>query len=95
MFKTSGGKYVAPALLENELKESRFIEQVMVVGEGEKMPAAFIQPNFEFILEWAKRKDINCSNELSEICSNKAVNQRILKVFLSLKFFLFYLIQFF
>jgi len=56
MFKTSGGKYVAPQLLENRLKQSRFIEQVMVVGEGEKMPAALIQPNFEFIKEWAQRK---------------------------------------
>ena len=55
MFKTSGGKYVAPQLLENRMKQSRFIEQVMVVGEGEKMPAAIIQPNFEFLLEWAKR----------------------------------------
>jgi long-chain acyl-CoA synthetase len=55
MFKTSGGKYVAPQLLENRLKQSRFIEQVMVVGEGEKMPAALIQPNFEFLTEWAKR----------------------------------------
>ncbi len=55
MFKTSGGKYVAPQLLENRLKQSRFIEQVMVIGEGEKMPAAIIQPNFEFITEWAKR----------------------------------------
>lgn len=55
MFKTSGGKYVAPQLLENRLKQSRFIEQVMVVGEGEKMPAALIQPNFEFVAEWAKR----------------------------------------
>jgi long-chain acyl-CoA synthetase len=58
MFKTSGGKYVAPQLLENRLKQSRFIEQVMVVGEGEKMPAALIQPNFEFLLEWAKRHDV-------------------------------------
>ncbi len=56
MFKTSGGKYVAPQLLENRLKQSRFIEQVMVVGEGEKMPAALIQANFEFIKEWAQRK---------------------------------------
>lgn len=56
MFKTSGGKYVAPQLLENRLKQSRFVEQVMVVGEGEKMPAALIQPNFEFIKEWAQRK---------------------------------------
>ena len=46
MFKTSGGKYVAPALIENELKQSRFIEQIMVIGEGEKMPAALIKPNF-------------------------------------------------
>ncbi|HCO83126.1 MAG TPA: long-chain fatty acid--CoA ligase, partial [Arenibacter sp.] len=48
MFKTSGGKYVAPQLLENRFKQSRFIEQIMVVGEGEKMPAALIQPDFEF-----------------------------------------------
>jgi len=48
MFKTSGGKYVIPTLIENELKESHFIEQVMVIGEGQKMPAAFIQPNFLF-----------------------------------------------
>ena len=56
MFKTSGGKYVIPTLLENELKQSRFIEQIMVIGEGQKMPAAFIQPNFEFIRDWGKRK---------------------------------------
>ena len=56
MFKTSGGKYVAPQLLENRFKQSRFVEQLMVVGEGEKMPAALIQPNFEFIKDWAKRK---------------------------------------
>ncbi|RTL14288.1 MAG: long-chain fatty acid--CoA ligase, partial [Flavobacteriaceae bacterium] len=48
MFKTSGGKYVAPQILENAFKQSRFIEQIMVIGDGEKMPAAFIQPNFEF-----------------------------------------------
>ncbi len=59
MFKTSGGKYVAPQLLENRMKQSRFIEQVMVVGEGEKMPAALIQPNFEFLAEWAKRHGVN------------------------------------
>lgn len=49
MFKTSGGKYVAPQILENSFKQSRFIEQIMVVGEGEKMPAALIQPNYEFL----------------------------------------------
>ncbi len=57
MFKTSGGKYIAPAVLESELKQSRFIEQVMVIGESQKMPAALIQVNFEFVTEWAKRHD--------------------------------------
>ena len=54
MFKTSGGKYVAPQLLENRCKQSRFIDQIMVVGEGEKMPAALVQPDFDFLREWAK-----------------------------------------
>jgi len=53
MFKTSGGKYIAPQLLENTMKQSRFIEQIMVIGDGQKMPGAFIQPSFEFITEWA------------------------------------------
>ncbi len=77
MFKTSGGKYVAPALLENELKQSRFIEQIMVVGEGEKMPAALIQPNFTFIQNWAKRKSVDLKNGNDELCSNKDVISRI------------------
>jgi len=55
IFKTSGGKYIAPAVLESELKQSRFIEQVMVIGESQKMPAALIQVNFDFVHEWAKR----------------------------------------
>ncbi len=58
MFKTSGGKYVSPALLENRFKQSRFIEQIMIIGEGEKMPAALIQPNYEFVEEWGRRHDI-------------------------------------
>ncbi|WKD86770.1 Long-chain-fatty-acid--CoA ligase FadD15 [Polaribacter huanghezhanensis] len=77
MFKTSGGKYVAPALLEGVLKQSRFIEQIMVVGEGEKMPAALIQPNFEFIKDWIKRKGhaVGTSNE--EIANSEIVHNRI------------------
>jgi long-chain acyl-CoA synthetase len=77
MFKTSGGKYVAPALLENELKQSRFIEQIMVVGEGEKMPAALIQPNFEFVREWAQRKNITLADTQSTLCANEQVLARI------------------
>ncbi len=53
MFKTSGGKYVAPQLLENTFKESPFIDQMMVVGEGQKFPAALIVPAFERLKQWA------------------------------------------
>ncbi len=76
MFKTSGGKYVAPQLLENRFKQSRFIEQIMVVGEGEKMPAALIQPNFAFIEEWAKRHEVTIP-ENSNIVHNEKVIARI------------------
>ncbi|QED37265.1 long-chain fatty acid--CoA ligase [Antarcticibacterium arcticum] len=77
MFKTSGGKYVAPQLIENTMKQSRFIEQIMVIGEGEKMPAAFIQPNFEFVQEWAKRKNLNIGSTNKEIITNQEVIDRI------------------
>ncbi|MFY7738884.1 MAG: AMP-dependent synthetase/ligase [Flavobacterium sp.] len=77
MFKTSGGKYIAPQLIENAMKQSLFIEQIMVIGDGEKMPAAFIQPSFDFLREWAKRhhEDIGDLNE--EMASNPKVIARI------------------
>jgi long-chain acyl-CoA synthetase len=77
MFKTSGGKYVAPQLLENALKQSRFIEQVMVIGEGEKMPAALIQPNWEFIHDWNKRKGKGLSSNPEELVHNQSLIDRI------------------
>ncbi|OAD45986.1 AMP-dependent synthetase/ligase [Polaribacter atrinae] len=79
MFKTSGGKYVVPPLLEGELKQSLFIEQVMVIGEGEKMPAAFIQPNFDFIKEWIKHKNLNIGTSNKEIANSQIVIDRIQK----------------
>ncbi|MGB3150969.1 MAG: long-chain fatty acid--CoA ligase [Maribacter sp.] len=79
MFKTSGGKYIIPTLLENELKQSRFIEQVMVIGEGEKMPAAFIQPNFEFVQEWILKKKKNVGNTQEEMIASEDVINRIQK----------------
>jgi long-chain acyl-CoA synthetase len=57
MFKTSGGKYVAPQLLENGLKASLFIEQVMVVGDGQKFPGALVVPSADAVEEWCKRKN--------------------------------------
>ncbi len=78
MFKTSGGKYVAPQLLENRFKQSRFIEQVMIIGEGEKMPAALIQPNFEFLREWGKRHELFHANN-EELIKDERVLKRIEK----------------
>ncbi|QSW88071.1 long-chain fatty acid--CoA ligase [Flavobacterium endoglycinae] len=77
MFKTSGGKYIAPQMIENAMKQSRFIEQIMVIGEGEKMPAAFIQPNFEFVKEWAKIHKVTLGSTDAEIASNPDVIKRI------------------
>ena len=77
MFKTSGGKYIAPQLIENTMKQSRFIEQIMVIGDGQKMPAAFIQPSFDFIKEWAKIHKITIGTTNDEIVSNLKVIERI------------------
>ncbi|MEN2487218.1 AMP-dependent synthetase/ligase [Flavobacterium sp. B11] len=77
MFKTSGGKYIAPQMIENAMKQSRFIEQIMVIGEGEKMPGAFIQPNFEFVKEWAKIHKITLGSSDAEISANPDVIKRI------------------
>lgn len=77
MFKTSGGKYVAPQLIENLMKQSRFIEQIMVIGEGEKMPAAFIQPNFEFVEKWANRHNIEVNGDYKKMIANPEVIKRI------------------
>ncbi len=77
MFKTSGGKYIVPPLLEGDLKQSLFIEQVMVVGENEKMPAALIQPNFVFIRDWIVRKGHSIGSSCEEISSSQIIIDRI------------------
>ncbi|GEL12235.1 long-chain acyl-CoA synthetase [Flavobacterium glycines] len=77
MFKTSGGKYIAPQLIENTMKQSRFIEQIMVIGEGQKMPAAFIQPNFDFVKEWANKNKTDIGKTNQEIVTNEKVIARI------------------
>ena len=61
LFKTSGGKYIAPQLIENKMKQSLFIEQIMVIGENEKHPAALVVPDFEFCKEWCKRHSKVCN----------------------------------
>ena len=79
MFKTSGGKYVAPQLLENAMKQSRFIEQIMVVGDGEKMPAALVQPNWEFIESWSIKKGKNISADMKIASKDDVLIERIMQ----------------
>ena len=79
MFKTSGGKYIAPQVLESLIKQSSFIEQIVVVGENQKMPSAIIQPNFEFCLQWLNEKEISCENNLEKICSQEELINQIQK----------------
>ncbi|HOB23381.1 MAG TPA: long-chain fatty acid--CoA ligase [Kaistella sp.] len=77
MFKTSGGKYIAPQVIENQAKASKFIEQIMVVGDGEKMPCAFIQPDFNFVQHWAERKGYNIGKTPEEIVKSPELKERI------------------
>ncbi len=77
MFKTSGGKYIAPQVIENQAKASKFIEQIMVVGDGEKMPCAFIQPDFNFVQHWAERKVYNIGKTPEEIVKSPELKERI------------------
>ncbi len=80
IFKTSGGKYIIPQAMENKFKESRFIEQIMVIGEGQKFPAALIVPSFAFVTEWAKRKNIELGDGSNDaIANSEAVHARIMK----------------
>lgn len=79
MFKTSGGKYVAPQVIENKFKESRFIEQIMVVGEGEKMPCAIIKPNFEVVKDFLASKGISVPSSPEEMVKIKELHQEIEK----------------
>jgi long-chain acyl-CoA synthetase len=78
MFKTSGGKYVAPQLIENKFKESRFIEQIMVVGDGQKFPGALIVPAFDVFKKWCELKTIPYTND-ADMIKNKAIIERMQK----------------
>lgn len=76
LFKTSGGKYIAPSPIEQMLRASRFISQAVLVGNERKFPAALIVPNFEMLESYAKLKDLDIRTH-KEFCSN----ERILDLF--------------
>ncbi len=76
IFKTSGGKYIAPQMIENRLKESRFIEQAMVIGENRKFPAALIVPNAAFLRDYCALKGIPYTNRI-DILTEPRITARI------------------
>ena len=59
------------------MKQSLFIEQIMVIGEGQKMPAALIQPAFEYVEAWAQENNIDVGKDLQSICQNQALIEAI------------------
>lgn len=78
IFKTSMGKYVSPALIENKLTESQFINQVMVVGEGQKFAAALIVPNFEHVRSWCNIKGVEYTTD-EQMVKEKIIIDRFRK----------------
>jgi long-chain acyl-CoA synthetase len=76
MFKTSGGKYIAPQVIEQLLKESPFIENIMVIGENKPYPAALIVPNFEYLKGWCEVKEIHFVSR-EKAASHPTINKRI------------------
>ena len=73
IFKTSGGKYVAPVAIENKMKESNLIENIMVVGAGEKFVTALIVPAFQTLKAWCTENNIACSHN-EQIVGNPLVH---------------------
>ena len=78
IFKTSGGKYIAPVMIENKLKESPFIEQVMVIGENQKYASALIVPAFAYLKEYCKLHNIVYNTD-ADIIKNPSIKARIVQ----------------
>ena len=77
MFKTSGGKYIAPQVIESQLKQSLLIEQIMVIGEGKNMASALIQPSFEQAKLWLEKQGVSCKDDPESICKNEILSEKI------------------
>jgi long-chain acyl-CoA synthetase len=72
IFKLTGGKYIAPQMIENKLKESILIDQVIVLGDHEKFASALISPNFEYLHDWCYEEQIHFIDN-SELITNPKV----------------------
>jgi long-chain acyl-CoA synthetase len=73
MFKTSGGKYIAPQVIENKMKEDPFIEQMMVVGADQKFPGALIIPAFDELKKWASQNGVSSKSNADLVKDEKVV----------------------
>lgn len=84
IFKLSNGKFVAPQLIENKLKESAFIDQVMVVGEHQKFASALLVPDFKYLKEWRASKNLVNGKTNQELISlpevTEVFNEEISKI---------------
>lgn len=78
IFKTSGGKFIAPQMMENKLKESSLVEQSMVIGEGHKFPAALIVPSFGNLRSWCERSGIQYTTN-AEMIKDPKVTEKMQK----------------
>lgn len=76
IFKTAGGKYIAPQVIENKFKESKFIEQILVIGENERFPAALIVPSFAYLQDWCALKGITYTTN-AEMVKDPRIIERI------------------
>jgi long-chain acyl-CoA synthetase len=72
LFKTSGGKYIAPSPIEQMIRSSRFVNQAVLVGDGRKFPAALIVPNFEMLASYARLKELEISTP-EEFCKHPRI----------------------
>jgi long-chain acyl-CoA synthetase len=75
IFKTAGGKYIAPQVLENKFKESPYIEQVIVIGENERFPAALILPAFPALSAWCERSGISYTTNEEMIKDQRIIDK--------------------
>ena len=75
IFKTAGGKYIAPQVLENRFKESIFIEQVMVIGENERFAAALVLPTFATLQKWCEKKEIPYTNNQEMVKDQRVIDK--------------------
>ncbi len=75
IFKLSGGKYIAPQLIENKFKESPFIENLIVIGENQKFVSAIVAPNFNYLHFWASKYKVHYRDNIALISDERVLSR--------------------